>query len=68
MSPDVTVIEKTAARVITIHLLTASGGTVMPSAGWRVVGGLPDPETLGEHWDDLGLRRNVRLDSSTILA
>ena len=37
MSPDVTVIEKTAARVITIHLLTASGGVVIPTGRFAVL-------------------------------
>ena len=37
MSPEVTVIEKTAARVITSHLLTASGGEVMPSGRFAVL-------------------------------
>src|SRR3990172_7704301 len=34
--PDVTVIEKTAARVITSHLLIASGGRVMPAGRFAV--------------------------------
>jgi hypothetical protein len=36
-SPDVTVIEKTAARVITSHLLRRSGGLVMPTGRFAVL-------------------------------
>ena len=37
MSPDVTVIEKTAARVMTSHLDTASGGLVIPTGRLAVL-------------------------------
>jgi len=35
--PDVTVIENTAARVMTIHFETASGGLVMPTGRFAVL-------------------------------
>ena len=37
MRPDVTVIEKTAARVMTSHLLTESGGVVIPTGRLAVL-------------------------------
>ena len=37
MSPDVTVIENTAARVMTSHFEIASGGAVMPLGRFAVL-------------------------------